>query len=521
MSRVAGRIIAAVGLLAAAVLPMAGAAPKSKNKTPLPATHLTLASLGVPGISAAVVGNGLSMLTLNILDKQHLLVTFSSRKLIPRVKDDPENHQDRIVTAEVVELPTGKVLAQTDWHMHDQGRYLWPVGHGRFVVRIGDALSLLDPMATLKEAEPLQRMSLAHQRGSPLGVTLSPDGEILSIVTELPAPKSAQAMNGDPDPDAKPRPEYAIDFYRMQGAGTDASPLQITGAGAMKAPMALVLPLDADGYLWAVDEGKGHWDVTFNEFGGKSVPVGAVDSSCPPRLKMVSRSQYVALACRATADDPKLMAIGLDGHEVWEEDLNTLVESPAYMFAPGAGRFAVSLMTTNMAGATDAATALAGASTVQEVRVYQTESGDLLLKIPCTPVFRIPENFDLSEDGRMLAVVRDDAIETYDLPAPSKRDLEDLAEVEKFRPPVSTAPVTMAKMTEAPLKKVEASSVAQQASVTAPVSTTTEAARVASPVMEKGQTIVNGDGTSGVRKRPTLLNPGEVPEFKDKTTAPQ
>ena len=31
--------------------------------------------------------------------------------------------------------------------------------------------------------------------------------------------------------------------------------------------------------------------------------------------------------------------------------------------------------------------------------MYQTESGDLLLKVPTNPVTRFAENFDLSEDG--------------------------------------------------------------------------------------------------------------------------
>jgi hypothetical protein len=84
----------------------------------------------------------------------------------------------------------------------------------------------------------------------------------------------------------------------------------------------------------------------------------------------------------------------------------------------------------------------------QEVRVYQTESGDLLLKVPTTPVTRYAENFDLSEDGMLAAVVNAGVIQVYKLPQPSAQDVKDLAEAKSFSPPASQAPVNFARLAQ-------------------------------------------------------------------------
>ena len=78
--------------------------------------------------------------------------------------------------------------------------------------------------------------------------------------------------------------------------------------------------------------------------------------------------------------------------------------------------------------------------------MYQTESGDLLLKVPTSPVTRYAENFDLSEDGSVAAVVNAGVIQVYKLPPPSEKDVKDLAEAKSFSPPTSQAPVTFARL---------------------------------------------------------------------------
>ena len=122
------------------------------DQTPQPWVTMSLRSLGVPAIPTSFLQVGSSMLTLDMVDDTHLLLTFSSRGLVPRVPNDPPDDEDRMVAAELVELPTGTILARTDWHMHDHGRYLWRLGKGRFLVRTRHELFVITPEARLRHA---------------------------------------------------------------------------------------------------------------------------------------------------------------------------------------------------------------------------------------------------------------------------------------------------------------------------------------------------------------------------------
>lgn len=134
----------------------------------------------------------------------------------------------------------------------------------------------------------------------------------------------------------------------------------------------------------------------------------------------------------------------MDGHETWEDTLNGTYGVPELAFAPEAGRFALSRIVSS-AGDLNFGQVIPDGAT-QEVRVYQTESGDLLLKVPTTPVTRYAENFDLTEDGLVAAVVNAGVIQVYKLRRLSAQDEKDLAEAKSFSPPVSKAPVNFARL---------------------------------------------------------------------------
>jgi hypothetical protein len=514
-TRIAALAGALVGLLGS--VPAVAAAPKKDKQPNVQKQTIKLEEIGAPALSDRMLSVGASMMSVNVLDDTHLLVTHASRKLITRLKDDPADDDDRMVEAKVVELPTGRVVATTDWHLHDHARYLWSIGKGRFVLRIGNELSVLAPLANLGSPDPFLRIALPHQHGMPLAAVGSPDGGIFSVITQVPvaAQSGPKVVMGD-NTDNLPKPTYAVDFFRVEGEGTTAAPLQMVGAGALHVDAPIVLPMDADGYLWADDgnRGNGHWMVTFNDFNGGVVPVGAVDSNCAPRLRMASRSEFLAITCRLQGL-PTLRSFGLDGHETWEEDFGEFAETPAFAYAPAAGRFAMSREWTSTSPQSGADPGVS--TTNEEMRVYATESGDLLLKVEAAPLFHTPENFDLSEDGQVFVVVNGRGIEVYTLPPPGKRDLEDLAEVSKFAPPASDAPVRLAQLLSPhPGTALPAAVATQQEALSAPVSTTTAEARPSSG--KAAEAVMEGDSQpTGVRQRPTLLNPGEKPEFKDKT----
>src|SRR5579875_1435951 len=248
-------------------------APGFANKQPVPETRLPFASLGVPPLSGTLLSAGASMLTVNFVDDTHLLVTYGSRGLVPREADDPEGDKDRMVVAELVELPGGKVLTKTEWHLHDHGRYLWPLGDGRFLLRSRQDLSVFAPLANLKTQDPWLRISFPHRRGTLEAVEVSSDQRLVGVITSPPnhvrkeqsAPQPSHTVNVSGVGDlVDPTSGFVyMDFYRISGTGGENSPVQMEHAGVVRAPEALRLPLNGDGFLRSQGGSKGTWKVSF------------------------------------------------------------------------------------------------------------------------------------------------------------------------------------------------------------------------------------------------------------------
>ena len=483
-------------------------------KKPGPWVQISLGSVGFPGVSGPFLAAGSSMLTVHFLDSRHLLITYGLRTLVPRLADDPMNHDDRLVAGEVVDLPSGHVSARTEWHMHDHGRYLWKLAEGRFLIRIGGSLYTMDPLANLGSGDAFTRTVFPDRQIPPSVVLVSPDGGVVTIETMLEPPSESKPKvvvlggeEGTPEPSSK----TVIDFFRVHNGmqGASGGDFQIKPAGQVQSSVPLLLPIDADGYLWAEPVDGVLWTVTFDGFGGKTYNLGKVESSCRPRLQMISRSEFLVLTCRGADDRIRMTSYGMDGHETWEEGVGD-VGTPTFAFAPTAARFAMSSTHVEVApGPPVVAGILPPATTVpvqptQEVRVYQNASGDLLLEAECTPVFKTAENFDLSSDGLLAAVVQRGAIAVYKLPALGKRDLDDMAEVEKFAPPVSMDDVVLKRLT-VPVKTAMAN----------------ESAAAKTKSDEAAAALIAPGGSPGAaRKRPTLLNPGEKPVFGSGNSQP-
>ncbi len=84
--------------------------------------------------------------SLNFVDRDHVLITFNPKKLLTRLADCPPSHADRLMHAAVLEVPSGKVVKETDWYLHDRRRYLWPLSSGGFLLRKLNCLYLVDSL---------------------------------------------------------------------------------------------------------------------------------------------------------------------------------------------------------------------------------------------------------------------------------------------------------------------------------------------------------------------------------------
>ena len=479
-----------------------------------PALRLPLAELGFPGYPLALVHAGASMATVHLVDATHALFTFSLRSLVPRLPDDPPEDADRLVAAELIDLPTGKVLARTEWHLHDHGRYLWSVGRGVFLQRSGDALHLFAPMQGLAQGDAFRPFELPHAPGHPAYMERSPDGKVLTVEVLLP---SAQKQVDEPFTGAvigSKHKDVAIDFYRLEVNQDVAEPIRMQGAGTVRSPELLHLPLDGDGYLWADNGERGRWTLDFHEFEGKPQSLTQVLSSCPPRMEMLSRSQFLVVSCRGAEDTLTMASYGFDGHENWEEPFNSELQPATVVSAPEAGRFALSRLVAFSGGSPTSGSGPTE-TTAQEIRIYGTESGDKLLQVQVTPPMRTPENFDFSPDGRTLAVLGSKTLDIYKLPELTERDRKQLAEAQTMTPPEAHGPIALRHISH----RIEEEGPVDPAETTVPLPANVQPAAAGStPAQGGGQMPGVAQPAAGIgknagetrRKPPTLLNPGET-----------
>jgi hypothetical protein len=215
--------------------------------------------------------------------------------------------------------------------------------------------------------------------------------------------------------------------------------LMATSAGTIQTGMALALPLTTAGMLDVEEGGRDQWLFNFDVHAGGVRELAEFDTSCVPHATFVGRGEFVAFGCRGSADKQDIAGFNLKGDAMWQQNFFDTHVYPTFAFAPEAGRFA--LGRTIVDGAVSPENLLSAAEVnAQEVRVYQSYSGQLLLRTTCTPAERAGQNFAISPDGLELAVVqetmvrhaatKDDAaytdkqtaVEVYALPALTEKD---------------------------------------------------------------------------------------------------
>jgi hypothetical protein len=502
LSRPAAALLLVVAALSAHALP----------RPPQPVVKLQLADLGFPGIPAALRDSGAFMLTVHFVDNSHILLTYGLRGLVERIPNDPPDDDDRAVAALLLELPSGKVLAKTRWHLHDHGQYLWNAGNGRFLLRNRSTLTAIAPLANLTSADPFRQMPFAHPPGRLSAVVVSPEHDLVTV----------EYAPIDDRLDHEVLLE-TFSFLRIAGTGAPDSPIYAQSAGSVKARGAGGLPLNGRGYLFAESGKRNRWKIQFEGFGGESRTLSDVESSCPPGMQFVSPGQFVVFSCRGSMDNITLSAFDFAPHEMWEESMSGLVPVDQFAYAQQAGRFALSRTDSpvNSAAIAGLTPAVQTSSTSQEIRVYQVESGDLLLKLPCSPLARVGQNFDLSADGLNFVILHDGVIELYRLPPLTEQDKKDLAELKQYEPPPTSGPVQLRRITRAAIEAAAVSEETQEGekrhATPIPPAPAATASSTPAPAKIPDNAPANAGDVETRRKPPSLLNPGESPDFGKKS----
>jgi hypothetical protein len=329
-----------------------------------------------------------------------------------------------------------------------------------------------------------------------------------------------------------------LNFYRLRSTGAGAEGLVVTSAGAIRARTAIELPMTTAGFLDVIEGGKDRWLFNFDAHTGRVNELAEFDTTCAPHPTFVGHGEFVAFGCRGSVDKQELAGFNLKGEEMWQQSFSDLHVSPAFSFAPAAGRFALGRVVV-MAAVDESAPLPEGVVSAEEVRVVQSYDGRVLFKIDCTPVERAGENFALSADGMRLAVVRETvvhhvatkdydeytereaAVEVYALPPLTEKDQAEVKAAEAMAPQDAGARIDLSlERVSAPVAGDAAAAAAAAASGTSAAggdSAAQDSVAAGAMVGEQGApvvagSVVLGDPEPGAgRKRPTLYGPDETP----------
>lgn len=375
-------------------------AQKTNEVGPKADARIPVAALGYVAPSSFYLTARLSSISLDFIDDDHLLFTFRVAGLMKRMPDDPPDDEDQTIRALVLELPDGKVMAKSEWRVHDRSRYLWRMADGKFMLRQRSSLFLTDQSLALQpyisSTDPLE------------SVQVSPDRSL--IVMEAKSPKengstlaSTAPTLGDAVPEQKP-----VQIFILRAATRKV----IARAETLD---AVEVPMLGDGHLLAIAGQQNQWLIRYAPFAGDERTLTEIESACHPTEEPVSRDVTLVMACPRSSNDHLVSAVNAEGKKLWQQRWESRYIWPTFQLAQDGSRFAYSsLQVSHPIGPMDPIDETAIQN--QMVGVFDTTTGQLRLVKNATPVLSAGQNYALSPDGSRFAILREGAIEIYNLP---------------------------------------------------------------------------------------------------------
>ncbi len=403
-------MFAALLMVCAAQAETKHGAASAPDAGPAPAVRIVVAPLGYIAPSPVYLSFRLGLVSLDFIDDQHLLFTFHSNGLMERIPDDPADDDDQVIHADVLDIASGKVLRQADWRMHDREAYLWALRDGRFLVRQRNSLFLTDSSLELR---PYLIFDTDLE-----AIEISPGRELMLIeLKKILAPPQGESA-GDAQSSAVPSlfSSSSVRQTRTEMLLLRPGERNVLMQGLVRNPMNL--PLLDDGYLDVEEGGRPkQWLVRKELIDKTSQEVGEVSSSCTPELVPLNEKVALAEGCPLNGGDGNAVsALSLANGILWQSLWQSKYIWPTFDFAGNGSRFAYeSLEMNHQVGTMDAFGE--GDVVAQPVGVFDTETGKLELVRNASPILSGGHNFALSADGLRFAILREGAIEVYNLPA--------------------------------------------------------------------------------------------------------
>ncbi|HEY0308729.1 MAG TPA: hypothetical protein VGB94_11255, partial [Acidobacteriaceae bacterium] len=271
------------------------APPISPDGKDIPDATIPLEPLGYQGAPQHLLLSGVVTSSVHYVDAHHILLTYRARMLIPRGAEEKQGEGGQMVVALLLESPSGKVLARTQWRLYDHGQYLWPMGRGTFVLRKGNELGILMPLAAGSEKDPLRASSFTELPGPASTVMVSPDGRMViaeaEIVTRQAAAASVNLVGGAVVPASAEQHSTDIQFWQFDLSDVAHGRVSMSKVGHSTAHGTLGFPLSGDGYLRAEMVSPDDWNLFYAPWRGGAKLLGDVVSTCPPQSMFLNSSE--------------------------------------------------------------------------------------------------------------------------------------------------------------------------------------------------------------------------------------
>ncbi len=417
-----------------------------------------------------------SSVSLNFVDPNHVLLTFDPKKLFQRLPSCTPGHQDRLVHAAILELPSGKVVKEADWYLHDRRRYLWPLAPGTLLLRKLNDLYIVD--SSLHE-----RLLLSSPKDL-LWVSVTPGGGQIILETAKDPDTIPTAKPLSATLPSKPEPRFIARFLDIK-----------TLRPRRTIPLDQVVDLNGTdtGYADLVRKGE-IWLIRFGPSPSQRHNIARVRSRTIPNVVYPGNHSFLIGRCAAVNCDYSVTSFSVNGRRLWRQHWSHLRSFPAVARDQDNRRFGVS----TLQAAPPDNSANAGTSAYdpddalqldlaqrdifqQNIQIFESASGNPVLSITVTPAMLNGQNFTLSADGRRLAVLHGDKLELFDLPQASPEEEAKFAQLQTEAPdlfalgPPSSVPPSGASIPEVSNEKTGEAATEASLDSAAPIPSSTTA----------------------------------------------
>jgi hypothetical protein len=373
-----------------------------------PTLTIPVEPLGFSAPGPIYLGQRWTFASLDFLDENRLLFTFRVPGLMHR-EASGEGGDERQIRAVVLALPEGTVTAEALWTVHDRVRYLWMLKDGHFLLRDRDGLQQGNAALDLKP--------LLHFPGPLLWMEMDPSQQYL--VTSSREPAEAEQKPGDVSSPPTAQASMTVDGEKHGAPDFVVRILRRDSGQVMlvsRTRAAVHLPINSEGYVESLRGNGEQWMMNLNYFTGGSTILGRVNSTCPPNIDFISQRELLVTACENLGAH-KLVAMGIDGHRLWEDPISPQAVWPLLAMAPDGSRLA---RETLIVGHEINAYSPLDSEDIkgQLVRVIDAANGKVSLEAATTPTLDAGGNVAISPSGRRVALLNAGSLEIFDLPAP-------------------------------------------------------------------------------------------------------